>query len=97
MSKNFYLFDIGFIVIFVCFSLLFRDLIYGKLQVPYFIFNAWIAIKLVSKSKSNPGKHFYQALVIWSKKESDFFWEDINYSKEQLRRRMKYALKESKQ
>lgn len=96
MSKHFFLFDICFIVVFFGVSFLFRELVYGSLQPVYFIFNIYISIRLVSRSKTNPGKHFYQALFIWTKREGNFFWEELNYSKDQLLRRMNRALKESK-
>lgn len=96
VSKGLFLYDFLFIVTYLGISIIFRDLVYQSLQIPFFIFSAFIATCLVSHSKSNPGKRFYQALFIWQKKEAHLFVQMPNISKDKLREDMANVLEQEK-
>lgn len=80
VSRHLYIFDFMFVLIYLSISIPFRELVYDELQIPYFIFSGVVALKLVSRTRSNPGKHFYEAIFIWCKKESSLFTDVINQS-----------------
>lgn len=92
VSKNFYIFDFLFVLIYVSCSLMLINVVVSVLQIPYAIFNIIVAIRLVSRTKTNPGKHFYQALLLWYKKDSSWYKSVQNISKKRLRETMKNEL-----
>lgn len=96
VSKSLFLFDFIFIVLYLGVSIMFRGLVYESLQIPFFVYSAVIATCLVSHSKSNPGKRFYESLIIWQKKIPHIYISLPNVSKEKLREEMNDALKKEK-
>lgn len=97
VSKNLYILDFLFIIVYLVVSIAFRGFVVSELQVLYFIFNALVAIKLVSRTQTNPGKHFYQALFLWYKKDSSLYYSITNISKDKLRRKMKNEIEKQKE
>lgn len=95
--KNFYIYDFLFVMVYLGLSLIFRDIVASALQIPYFIFNGFIAIKLVSRTKTNPGKHYYQALFLWYKRDSGLYKTVLNISKNTQREEMKIELEKKKE
>ncbi|WP_148873227.1 DUF5592 family protein [Serratia marcescens] len=92
VSKNFYIFDFMFVLIYLGCSLIFRSTVVPELQILYFIFNGVVAIKLVSRTRTNPGKHYYQALLLWYKRDTILYSSIKNLSKNRLRETMKHEL-----
>jgi len=92
VSKNFYIFDFMFVLVYLGCSLIPRGVVVPELQILYFIFNGLVAIKLVSRPRSNPGKHFYQALLLWYKRDTSSYNSLKNISKNKLKEDMKNGL-----
>ena len=92
VSKNFFIFDFMFVLIYLGCSLIFRNAVVPELQILYFIFNGVTAIKLVSRPRSNPGKHYYQALLLWYKRDTSSYNSIKNMSKNKLMEDMKNEL-----
>lgn len=92
VSKNFYIFDFMFVLVYLGCSLILRSTVVPELQILYFIFNGLVAIKLVSRPRSNPGKHYYQALLLWYKRDTSSYNSIKNISKNRLREIMNNEL-----
>lgn len=92
VSKNFYIFDFMFVLAYLGCSLILRSAVVPELQIFYFIFNGVVAIKLVSRTRTNPGKHFYQALLLWYKRDTQSYNSIKNISKNKRREAMRNEL-----
>lgn len=64
--KHFYLFDLGFVMIyFFVFMLIGQGRVHPALSIPYYCFNAVIAIILTMRSPWNRGKRIFHSIYFF--------------------------------
>lgn len=71
--RYFYVKDILIITFFGCFGMILDSAVHYRLETAFLIFNLIVAISLVIKSKSNPGKRVYEAILIMLYRDKNMY------------------------
>ena len=78
--KGIMLQDFFFIIIYMMAAYVLREMVSPSLRVLYMIFSALTGLYLTSKSRSNPGRRQYEALLLFITKDRAVYRPVINYS-----------------
>lgn len=81
VSKNIYLFDLFFILIYFSVSFLFGSAVHPVLKVPYYIWSLFWAVILTSKSFTNRDRRVIESFILFLKRDKDTYNSIKNYSK----------------
>lgn len=68
-----YLLDVFIIIAFWIIGILFKSAVHSKLQTIFIIYNIAIGIILTRKSKTNPKKRIYSAMMIMLSKDKTLY------------------------
>lgn len=80
ITKNIYLFDFFFLLVYVSFTALTANIVSGTLTVLYWFFSIACALMLISSSRRNRKRRFYQSLVIYLSRDKKIYRPIANLS-----------------
>lgn len=78
VSGKLYLMDALFIMGMAFMAFILKDFVYSKITWLFVIFNAFVGIALVSPSKYNPGKRYYQSIYLYAISNTNFYAPLVN-------------------
>lgn len=81
VTKNIYLFDFFFLIVYGGITALFASAVTASFLFPYWIFSILMGLMLISGSKSNKKRRFYQSIVIYLRKDRGIYRPIPNISK----------------
>ncbi len=81
VTKNIYLFDFFFLVVWCGGTALFANAVTSSFLVMYWIFSVLMGLILISGSKTNKKRRFYQSIFIYLKKDRGIYRPIPNISK----------------
>jgi len=87
-TKKYMLTDILFILIYVGSGLFLQELVSDKIVWGFHIFNVFMAVTLIGKSKVNPGKRYYHTVYFYLIRNISTYHPVRNDSKDILRKEL---------
>lgn len=78
VSGKLYLMDVLFIMGMAFIAFMLKDFIYSKITWLFVLFNVLLGIALVSPSKYNPGKRYYQSIYLYIISNTEFYSPLVN-------------------
>lgn len=81
VAKNIYLFDFFFLIVYGGITALFANAVTASFLVMYWIFSILMGLLLISGSKANKKRRFYQSIIIYLKKDRYVYRPIPNISK----------------
>lgn len=73
VSKNIFLFDLFFILVFFTVSAILGSLVHSSFRILYYIFSAVVALFLTGKSGKNRKRRNYESIILYLKKDREVY------------------------
>lgn len=81
VTRNIYLFDFFFLIVYGGATAMFANAVTSSFLVVYWIFSMLMGLMLISGSKTNKKRRFYQSVVIYLRKDKGIYRPIPNISK----------------
>lgn len=81
VSKNIYLFDFFFILIYFTISLILGIAVHENLKIAFYVFSGVCALYLTASSRSNRGRRNYESILLFLRRDRDVYLPVPNQSK----------------
>lgn len=80
VSKNIYLFDFFFLLVYAAVSLMFGSVVHAMLRVPFYLFSGVCGIFLTMKSSWNKKRRNWESLFLFIRRDKEVYHPLINGS-----------------
>lgn len=86
VSKNIYLFDFFFILVYFTISLILGIAVHENLKILFYVFSGICALYLTANSRTNRGRRNYESILLFLRRDRDVYLPVPNQSKKRQRR-----------
>ncbi len=80
VSKNIYLFDFFFLLVYAAVSLMFGSVVHAMLRIPFYLFSGVCGIFLTMKSSWNKKRRNWESLFLFIRRDKEVYHPLINGS-----------------
>lgn len=81
VSKNIYLFDFFFILVYFSISLILGIAVHENLKILFYVFSGVCALYLTTNSRTNRGRRNYESILLFLRRDRDVYLPVPNQSK----------------
>lgn len=85
VSKNIYLFDFFFILVYFTISLILGIVVHENLKILFYVFSGICALYLTTNSRTNRGRRNYESILLFLRRDRDVYLPIPNQSKKRRR------------
>ena len=98
VSKNIYIYDFFFILIYMSVSLVLANLVHPSLKIVFFIYSLGMAVFLTAKSYYNKKRRNYESVMIMLRRDKESYSPVLNKSRrrERIEKEEGYQMKKGK-
>lgn len=98
VSKNIYIYDFFFILIYMSVSLVLANLVHPSLKIVFFIYSLVMAVFLTAKSYYNKKRRNYESIMIMLRRDKESYTPVLNKSRrrERIEKEEGYQMKKGK-
>ena len=98
VSKNIYIYDFFFILIYMSVSLVLANLVHPSLKIVFFIYSLGMAVFLTAKSYYNKKRRNYESVMIMLRRDKESYSPVLNKSRrrERIEKEKGYQMKKGK-
>ena len=98
VSKNIYIYDFFFILIYMSVSLVLANLVHPSLKIVFFIYSLGMAVFLTAKSYYNKKRRNYESIMIMLRRDKESYSPVLNKSRrrERIEKEEGYQMKKGK-
>lgn len=98
VSKNIYIYDFFFILIYMSVSLVLANLVHPSLKIVFFIYSLGMAVFLTAKSYYNKKRRNYESVMIMLRRDKESYSPVLNKSRrrERIEKEEGYKMKKGK-
>ena len=98
VSKNIYIYDFYFILIYMSVSLVLANLVHPSLKIVFFIYSLGMAVFLTAKSYYNKKRRNYESVMIMLRRDKESYSPVLNKSRrrERIEKEEGYQMKKGK-
>lgn len=98
VSKNIYIYDFFFILIYMSVSLVLANLVHPSLKIVFFIYSLGMAVFLTAKSYYNKKRRNYESVMIMLRRDKESYSPVLNKSRrrERIEKEERYQMKKGK-
>ena len=98
VSKNIYIYDFFFILIYMSVSLVLANLVHPSLKIVFFIYSLGMAVFLTAKSYYNKKRRNYESVMIMLRRDKEIYSPVLNKSRrrERIEKEEGYQMKKGK-
>ena len=98
VSKNIYIYDFFFILIYMSVSLVLANLVHPSLKIVFFIYSLGMAVFLTAKSYYNKKRRNYESVMIMLRRDKESYSPVLNKSRrrERIEKEEGYQMKKEK-
>lgn len=80
VSKNIYLFDFFFLLVYAATSLMFGSVVHPMLKVPFYLFSGVCGVFLTMKSSWNKRRRNWESLFLFIRRDKEVYHPIMNQS-----------------
>lgn len=81
VSKNIFLFDFFFLLVYGAVSVMLGSGVHSSLRIPYYIYSAVCALFLTMKSGWNKKRRNWESLILFIRKDREIYYPVLNESR----------------
>lgn len=85
VTKNIYLFDLFFILVYISTSVMLGSIVSSRLKIPYYIFSVAFALFFTMKSRTNRKRRNFEGIILFLQKDREIYMPVMNVSKKRKR------------
>ena len=81
VGKSIYLFDLFFVVIYLCISFALAAAVHESLTVPFYLFSFGCSLFLTAKSHANRKRRNFESIILFLRRDKEVYRPVCNISK----------------